>query len=122
MIQPGTWPIEPHIAHNAYVEIAAEMGIPVFAVFVALLVSTFRSLARTRRRAVAYGQESLAAIALAMQAGLMGACVADIFRKRSVRETPMAVPFVLDVFAFLFVETTQNRTNRASSGVTRLRQ
>ena len=75
----GHLAIEPHIAHNAYIEVAAEMGIPVFAVFVALLVSTFRSLARTRRRAVAYGQESLAAIALAMQAGLMGACVAIFF-------------------------------------------
>ncbi|MGA3315828.1 MAG: O-antigen ligase family protein [Candidatus Korobacteraceae bacterium] len=70
---------EPHIAHNAYLEIAAEMGIPIFLVFVALLGSTFRSLARTRRRCLANGPEWLSAMALAMQAGLTGACVAIFF-------------------------------------------
>jgi O-antigen ligase len=75
----GQLALGPHIAHNAYLEIAAEMGIPIFLVFIALLGSTFRSLARTRRRALANGPESVSAIALAMQAGLMGACVAIFF-------------------------------------------
>ena len=44
---------DPHIAHNAYLEIGAEMGIPALIVYLFFLGATFRSLETTRKRALA---------------------------------------------------------------------
>jgi O-antigen ligase len=62
-----------HIAHNAYLSVATEMGIPAFLVFVALLVSTLVSMERLRlmRSAPALVLQA----ALGLQAGLCGAMV-----------------------------------------------
>lgn len=67
------------VAHNSYLEIAAELGLPALLVFVGILVSTFRSLGRVYRAAMSSGDEFLRRVALGMQAGILGAAVAMIF-------------------------------------------
>ncbi len=69
----------PHIAHNAYLEIGAEMGIPALVVYLLFLGTTFRSLETTRKRALAADSRFLAALALGMQASVLGASVAIFF-------------------------------------------
>jgi O-antigen ligase len=61
-----------HIAHNTYMENAAEMGIPGLLMFLVILGSTFVTLERSRRRARGMGVEFIAQIANTLQAGLFG--------------------------------------------------
>jgi O-antigen ligase len=75
----GTVRLEPHIAHNAYLEIAAEMGIPGLMLYLLLMVSSFFSLNRTRKRALRNDAPKLAALATGMQAALLGVWVAIFF-------------------------------------------
>lgn len=75
----GTVRLEPHIAHNAYLEIAAEMGIPGLVIYLLLMVSSFFSLNRTRKRALRNDALKLAAVATGMQAALLGVWVAIFF-------------------------------------------
>ena len=70
---------DPHIAHNAYLEIAAEMGIPAVIAYLLFLGTTFLSLETTRKRLLVADSRSLAAIALGMQASLLGTSVAIFF-------------------------------------------
>ena len=70
---------DPHVAHDAYLEIAAEMGIPALIIYLSLMVTTFASLERTRKRALASGFTMSATIAVGIQAGLLGAWVAIFF-------------------------------------------
>jgi len=70
---------DPHVAHNAYLEIAAEMGLPEFVVFLLLLGSAFVSAGRTRRRALAVRSELLAALAVGCQASILGVSVGIFF-------------------------------------------
>ena len=75
----GEFALQPHIAHNAYMEIAAEMGLPMLVLFLMIIAATFRSLRRVRRRALIMGARSLALWSLAIQSGLVGALVAVFF-------------------------------------------
>ena len=70
---------DPHIAHNGFLEVAAEMGLPAFVVFLIFFGTTFYSIRKTERLARARDQQVLAAIALGMQAALLGVWVAIIF-------------------------------------------
>ncbi len=67
------------IAHNSYMEIAAEMGLPALLIFVGILVSSLRSLERVRRITEKSGDEFLRRVALGLQAGILGAAVALFF-------------------------------------------
>jgi O-antigen ligase len=68
-----------NIAHNSFLEIAAEFGIPVLLVFVLLLWSVFRILSRaTRLGATAEGWR-LAGWAEGLRSGLTGFLVAGCF-------------------------------------------
>ncbi len=71
--------LDPHVAHNAYLEIAAEMGIPAILVYWAFLGSAFYSAGKTRKRALARGADQLAALALGCQASILGAGVGIFF-------------------------------------------
>jgi O-antigen ligase len=75
----GTVSSDPHIAHNGYLEVAAEMGIPSFLVYLGLLGGALWSLGRTRRRARARGADLLAALVLGVQAALLGVYVGIFF-------------------------------------------
>ena len=75
----GILKMHPHIAHNAYLEIGAELGLPALLIFLLILGSTFRTLSVVRRRARRYGFHSLADVSLAMHTGLVGACIGIVF-------------------------------------------
>lgn len=75
----GAFAIKPHIAHNAYLEIASEMGLPALLVFLMVIATTFHTLKKVRRRALAVGAEPLANWTLGIESGLIGAVVALFF-------------------------------------------
>lgn len=67
------------IAHNTYVEIAAEMGIPTLLLFLALIALSCSSLDRARRRALRLRSSLLSQGALGMEAGIVGFAVSIFF-------------------------------------------
>jgi O-antigen ligase len=67
------------IGHNAYVDIAAEMGIPALLVFLGILYSSYRNLRQVSRRLQGSGSHFLLQAALGLQAGLLGCAVALFF-------------------------------------------
>jgi O-antigen ligase len=67
------------MAHNTWLEIAAELGLPLFVVFALILLSTFRGLGRAARLRGSVEAEDLAAWAEGLRAGLVGFCVAGTF-------------------------------------------
>ncbi len=60
------------LAHNTYIEIAAEMGVPVLLIFIGILVGTFRTLEKVRRQTLAHGPKLLQLSAVSLQASLIG--------------------------------------------------
>jgi O-antigen ligase len=73
---PGTeWST---IAHNTFLEVAAELGLPALGVFVGIIVFTYRSLGGVGRRARITGDKMMCFATLGLQAGfvgyLVGAC------------------------------------------------
>jgi O-antigen ligase len=67
-----------YLAHNTYLELGAELGIPFTLLFVAMLVATFLSLEETRRMAMKR-RRFVADVALGLQAGLIGCSVGIFF-------------------------------------------
>jgi O-antigen ligase len=67
---------ESSIAHNTYLEVAAEMGIPGLLVFLLLLLASWIALQQVRRRALSIGAPFIAETAHALQAGMLGFWVA----------------------------------------------
>lgn len=68
-----------NIAHNSFLEIAAEFGLPALAVFVLLLVVTFRALGRAARLDGSPEGRELAGWAEGLRSGLAGFLVAGCF-------------------------------------------
>ncbi len=69
----------PHnIAHNTYIEYAAEMGIPALALFLGILVTTILALRRSRACFRPFAP-SLAQAILGIEAGIVGFAVAGFF-------------------------------------------
>ena len=67
----------PHIAHNTYIQLGAEGGVPTLALYLAILAAT---LLTSRRAQKAEGvPEDMAALALLFQIGLIGIVVAEVF-------------------------------------------
>jgi O-antigen ligase len=60
------------MAHNSYLEYAAELGIPACLIFLGILASTFFLLEQVRRHAVERKDTFLKQVALGLQAGLIG--------------------------------------------------
>jgi O-antigen ligase len=67
------------IAHNTYLEIAAELGVPCLLLYLWLLHATYRSLKRTGEVAQRLHSELFYNIALGMQGGLIGFLVSSFF-------------------------------------------
>jgi O-antigen ligase len=65
------------IAHNTYIEVAAEMGIPSLLLFLAILYSAFHALGRVYKQAD--HSPFLITAATALQAGLVGCLVSITF-------------------------------------------
>jgi O-antigen ligase len=68
-----------NIAHNSFLEVAAEFGLPVFAVFMMLLVTTFRTLNAATRLAGSADGWRLAGWAEGLRSGLLGFLAAGFF-------------------------------------------
>jgi O-antigen ligase len=68
-----------NIAHNSFLEIAAEFGLPVFAVWMMLLFAIFRTLNRATRLGSSPEGRRLAGWAEGLRSGLLGFLVAGFF-------------------------------------------
>jgi O-antigen ligase len=75
----GDEKVREHIAHNTYIEIAAETGLVGLVCFFGVLVATFISLERTRRQAELAGQHFIVAISKGMSVSLVAFVVSAIF-------------------------------------------
>ncbi len=71
---PEIW--KPGIAHNTYMEVAAEAGLPALAVFLALLWTTIRDLKRAEKF---YKDEDTGMLCTGLRIGLVAALVAALF-------------------------------------------
>jgi O-antigen ligase len=69
----------PNLAHNTYLEIAAELGLGALAAFLVLFLCAFRSLRRAERTAAAQKRPGLAKLAVGLQASLLGFLVGATF-------------------------------------------
>ena len=67
------------VAHNTYIEVAAELGFPGLFAFLAVLGTTFLSAGRIRRYAEHSGSSLIAHMSQGMQAGLIGYAVSAFF-------------------------------------------
>ncbi len=68
-----------NIAHNSFLEVAAEFGLPALGVFVLLLAATFRTLGRATRITGSPEALELAGWAEGLRSGLVGFLVAGFF-------------------------------------------
>lgn len=69
---PSWYDGAPTMGHNAYIEVAAEMGIPTLIAFVGVLSAAFISLEKSRRKAT---HPLLFVAATGLQAGLVGSII-----------------------------------------------
>lgn len=67
------------IAHNSYLEIAAEQGIPALLLFLWLFWETFRSLGLARKITLRSGDSMLYPMAAGLQCGILACVVGDFF-------------------------------------------
>lgn len=63
------------IGHNAYLEVAAEMGIPQLLIFLGIVFFSYRSFEQARRKVQHSGPKLLSEAALGLEAGLVGYAV-----------------------------------------------
>ncbi len=68
-----------HVAHNTYLQIAAEAGMPTLLAYIGMLMSALAYLSRLRRQARNVGAMLLSDAAIGIQAGLCGVAVAGMF-------------------------------------------
>jgi O-antigen ligase len=74
-----------NVAHNMYVEIAAEVGIPALCVFVSILAALYRVLVRIQKTISL--PDFIRGMAMAFQAGLLGFAVAGAFVSAEYQKT-----------------------------------
>jgi O-antigen ligase len=68
-----------HVAHNTFLEVGSELGVPGLLLLLAILFYTFHTLRRTRL-ATSHGRDPLLHLAArGIEAGLAGTCVAMLF-------------------------------------------
>jgi O-antigen ligase len=77
--EAGRMDVVKRIAHNSYVEIGAEAGLPGLLLFLGMLLSCLLSLEQVAQRSKRLGNSTLTQIALGLQAGLLGSCVSIFF-------------------------------------------
>jgi len=95
------------MAHNTYIEIAAETGVPGLLAFLAILYFSFRTLERIRRHTPRTGPAFLRKAASGIQAGLLGCSVAIFFSSLEYIK-----PFWLVVFLTMCMPSLVDRTRR----------
>jgi O-antigen ligase len=97
------------IAHNMYVEIAAEMGLLGLGTLVGMMVWAFVSLQRTYRRARDKGAELVTLAALGLQAGLFGFAVSSFFLSAQTVKLFWLMLFVTMTLPGLLARAPQGR-------------
>jgi putative inorganic carbon (hco3(-)) transporter len=75
----GTYMDKPSIAHNTYIEFAAELGLPGLFLFLGILYFSYRSMGRVVARCRDSGPTLLSQVALGIQAGLIAYAVSAFF-------------------------------------------
>ncbi len=88
-----------YIAHNSYLELAAELGLPLLAVFLLLVFRTFRVLSRAARLDGSGEARELAAWAEGLRSGLTGFLVVGAFISAQYEKM-----FWVVVFASIVIE------------------
>jgi putative inorganic carbon (hco3(-)) transporter len=101
---------EEHIAHNTYVSIAAEMGLPGFLLFMAVAAATMRSLERVRRATRVKGPALIHQVACGMQVGFVAYFVAIFFVTAETHKL-----FWMMVFMSIVLSKLAARTQRSAS-------
>jgi O-antigen ligase len=95
------------IAHNSYLELAAELGLPVLLIFLLLVAASFRGLGRAVRPTTDPEGRELAAWAQGLGSGLIGFLVAGLFISAQYEKW-----FWLVVFLTIVVERLAARRER----------
>jgi len=67
------------MAHNTYLELASELGIPCLILYLWLILETYRSLGRTSELARRFHSPLLNSVAVGMQGGIIGFLVSSFF-------------------------------------------
>jgi putative inorganic carbon (HCO3(-)) transporter len=96
------------LAHNTYLELGAELGIPVMLMYIALWIVTFRSLEATRRMATKHAR-FIADAAVGLQAGLIAIVVGIWFLTAEHQKFPWLV-----VFLSIPLRTLATRAHKAA--------
>ncbi len=84
-LPPGTSPDVDTLAHNMFIEVAAELGLPALLIFLGIFWFTFRTLGKLRRSTSTHSL--IRETAAALQAGLVGFAVAGSFVSAEYQKT-----------------------------------
>lgn len=96
------------IAHNTYIEFAAELGIPGLVVFLVILGCTFRSLQFVLRRAGPSTPQILVDAAQGIYAGLVGVAVAIFFVSAEKQKFLWMLVFLAPCLESLMAEAVES--------------
>jgi O-antigen ligase len=110
---------ELHIAHNTYVSVMAEMGLPGIVLFLAAAAATFVSLERVRRTARATPGSLVAEAAEALQVGLVAFLAAAFFVSAETHRLFWLVVFVSMVLPQLVRTEAESRRDNPHRPVAR---
>ena len=91
-----------YMAHDVYVEYAAEMGVLGIFLFLCILASTYWSLSKVRNEARKRGEEFFFAVTSGMQTGLVGFAVASMFLSAEYQKTFWIIIFLSAAIPALF--------------------
>lgn len=100
------------IAHNSYLELGAEMGLPVLVIFLVLLATVFGAFRRARG-AAGEGQERLAAWSQGLSDGMIGFLVAAFFISAEYEKFLWLVIFLSIVVARLTQRSAEREPREA---------
>ncbi len=109
------------VAHNTYVEVAAELGVPGITFFAAVLVLTITTLARVQRVTRNCGATLIYHAAEGIQTGLVGACVAIFFLSAETQKLFWLMIFVTMCLPSLATEELTRARSFRSIGLRRAR-
>jgi hypothetical protein len=100
------------IAHNTYIEMAAELGLPGLVLFLAILLCGLQSLRRTRQLAEKAGSTLLYNAASGLEAGLIGFAVAMFFLSAEFLKILWFAVFLSSAMAGLRSESPEAATEK----------
>jgi O-antigen ligase len=98
----------PHIAHNTYVQLGAEGGIPTLALYLAILAMTLTTCRSSQKLPGA--PEHTAALALAFQIGLIGIMVAEFF---------LTAQYIKEIWVFISLTPNLYTISRHAAAMSR---